>query len=166
MPTPLLLPLLVACLATPPCSCVLGPPIVSAASAASARDEATAVFVGVVQRIEFVPVRNVIDSAKGLVMRSTDAVATLRVVRSWKGALDRTVVVRSASEPTMCGASLEEGRTLLVFGQASGGVGRAPVSPVQRGDTIFTSSCSPTTDSRTEVRRIGALLGRPQGRTP
>ena len=166
MPALFVLPALAACLWAPPCSCILGPPITSEATAFAARNAASSVFVGVVQRIDDVPVTIAVDSASGRAWRSTDAIATVRVLRSWKGAVERTVVVRTASETTMCGASLRRGRSLLVFGSAADFDRRGDANPVQRGDTIYTSKCAPTTDVTIQIERIGELLGPPDSRSP
>ena len=164
MLTPFVLPALTACLMAPPCSCALGPSISSEAIAAAARNAASAVFEGVVQRIDFVQVTTTLDSATGRVWRSTDAIATLRIRRSWKGEFDRTVTVRTSSETTMCGAPLRKGRTVLVFGQSSGSDDRGVATPVQRGDTVYTSKCTSTTEVTSQIERISDLLGPPESR--
>ncbi len=166
MTTLFVLPALAACLWAPPCTCILGPPIASEATAFAARNAASAVFVGVVQRIDFVPVTIAVDSATGRAWRSTDAIATVRVLRAWKGDVDRTVVVRTASETTMCGASLRRGRSLLVFGTPDDVDGRGDAIPVERGDTVYTSKCAPTTDVTSQIQRISELLGPPESRSP
>jgi hypothetical protein len=163
MLTTLVLPALAACLLAPPCTCVVGPPLSTQAAAEATRDASSAVFEGVVERIEFVEDTVAPNSSvtPTRAWRSADAIATVRVRRLWKGTLDRTVFVRTSAQTTMCGASLLEGRTYLIFGQSPAYSGRGAATPVQRGDTVFTSKCTWTTGVGREMRSIIGLLGQP-----
>ncbi len=164
--TTFVLPALASCLMAPPCTCVPGPHLSSEAAAYAARNAASAVFEGVVQHIDFVEDTIAVGTATGRAWRSMDAIVTLRVRRSWKGAFDRTVTVRTPAQTTMCGASLSKGRIYLVFGQSSDSDGRGGTMPVQRGDTVFTSKCTSTTGVNSQIERIGELLGQPELRIP
>lgn len=162
MLTTFVAPALVACFLTTPCTCVPGPRPSTQAAVEAALQASPAVLEGVVERIDFVEVASALDSATpARVWRSTDAIATVRVRRHWKGTLDRTVVVRTSAETTMCGASLMEGRAYLILGQSPTQSDRGDATPVQRGDTIVTSKCTLTTGVRREMRGIIGLLGQP-----
>ena len=162
MLTTLVVPALVSCFLTPLCTCVLEPRLSTQAAVEAALHASSAVFEGVIDRIDFVAVTFALDSATpARVWRSTDAIATVRVRRHWKGTLDRTVVVRTSAETTMGGASLMGGRAYLIFGQSPTQSGRGAATPVQRGDTVLTSKCTLTTGVRREMRSIIGLLGRP-----
>lgn len=151
---------LVSCFVHPVCTCVLEPRVPTRAAVEAALNASSAVFEGVVERIDFVATTSVLDSAASArVWRSTDAFATVRVRRHWKGTLGRTVVVRTAAETTMCGASLMEGRAYLIFGQPPIQPDRGAATPVQRGDTVLTSKCTWTTGVGREMRSIIGVLG-------
>jgi hypothetical protein len=162
MLTTFVLPVFASCLLAP-CSCVIGPPLSTQTAAEAARDASSAVFEGEVERIDFVEDTVALDSSvtPARAWRSTDAIATVRVRRLWKGTLDRTVFVRTSAQTTMCGASLLEGRTYLIFGQSPAYSGRGAATPVQPGDTVFTSKCTPTTGVDREMQSIIGLLGQP-----
>ena len=81
------------------CSCAV-------MAADDARRVAAMVFEGTVERIEPIP-------------NSSSARATFRVVRVWKGDVERQVTLSVPAQPSMCPPHFAEGQSYVVYAEAS-----------------------------------------------
>jgi hypothetical protein len=130
------------------CTCVPGPPLTSRSLVREAVSQYDAVLEGTVVNVEYVRPRR--DSAAGG-FPLDEAVATIRVIRSWRGSRADTVMVRTALFTTACGLPFRTGDHYLLFARSVGG-------------KLYSDKCGPSRTWDKEARRLARWLGRGDSR--
>jgi hypothetical protein len=147
-----------SCRVAPTCTCGRAMEPTSPAAMASRLKFEAAVFEGQVVRVRFAPdsglLRDSTKASRGIL--PTNLVATFRVTRAWKGAIEDSVVVSTSA--LMCSFDFVEGHRYLVFAypRLYNGVGVVP--PADRSTILFTGMCGLTREVDARALELERLL--------
>ena len=126
------------------CTCVPGPPLTNRSLVREAASRYQAVLEGTIVNVQ--SVRAPRDSAAGE-FPLDEAVATIRVARSWRGRRTDTVVVRTPLYTTACGLGFRTGDHYLLFAS-------------QVNETLYADNCGPSRKWDKKAERLAGWLGR------